>query len=1153
MAQFPPNIDVASLDGTNGFRNPAALGRALGDVNGDGFDDIVFVHDGATYVLFGKASGFPASNDLGTVDGTNGFKIDGLPSPAGIRTDAAGDVNGDGLADIVVGSDSGSTYVVFGRASGFDPTLNLASLDGSNGFRMNGGAHRSVGSAGDVNGDGFDDVNVGTPYGSPAAWVVFGKAAGFPAVVDLGELDGSNGFKFTSSDGAGGTTTSAGDINGDGFDDAFFNAWAGSGYVVFGKASGFPAHIDASTLDGTNGFRLTDVSTWLAPAGDVNGDGLADMIVLGASREGYVLFGKAAGFPAVSSAQSVDGTNGFRIANSGNTPWVDGAGDVNGDGFDDVIVGSYSGCWVVFGKASGFTSDIDVTTLDGTNGFSITRPGLLAARAGDVNDDGFDDVVVGDSGAVVFGRAPDTAVNLVGTVASQHLSGGNFDDILSGLGGDDILRGNGGADVLDGGLGNDTAVYSNSPGGVTVNLTTNVNSGGDAQGDTLFGIENIVGSALVDSLTGDVADNTFEGRAGADTIDGAGGNDTASYIHSTAAVTVNLATNVNVGGDAEGDSLTSIENVIGSSLNDSLTGDGSANVLDGRAGADVMAGGDGDDTYFVNDPNDQVTEAANEGTDNVRSVVSYILNPNVENLLLLGNDAINGTGNSLDNTITGNAGDNELDGGAGADTLNGGGGNDTAVYANSANGVTVNLATNVNTGGDAQGDTLNAIANLVGSALADSLTGDGNPNRLDGGDGGDTLDGGGGADVMTGGLGDDHYVVDNAGDQVIESANAGIDEVHSSIDHVLAPNVEDLTLTGGAIHGTGNVLSNTITGTAGDNFIDGALGADTMIGQAGGDTYFVDGPSDQIIELAGEGTDAVEASWSYVLPSEVENLYLTGSALNGVGNASPNFMVGNAGDNGLDGGGGADLMLGGVGNDNYLVDQIGDRVVENLGEGNDTITTTVSYVLSANVENLTQAGGASINAIGNGLDNIMTGNGGNNGLDGGGGADTMAGGAGNDYYFVDDAADRVIENSGEGTDAVIASVNHTLEANVEILALTGSGNLHGVGNGLANDITGNDGANLLDGGGAADMLTGGAGNDVFVFAPGEADGDTVTDFAGNGAAAGDALVFSGYGAGATFTNIDATHWQVNYNAGANHDVITFSNAAAIDPTDFLFV
>jgi Ca2+-binding RTX toxin-like protein len=163
----------------------------------------------------------------------------------------------------------------------------------------------------------------------------------------------------------------------------------------------------------------------------------------------------------------------------------------------------------------------------------------------------------------------------------------------------------------------------------------------------------------------------------------------------------------------------------------------------------------------------------------------------------------------------------------------------------------------------------------------------------------------------------------------------------------------------------------------------------------------------------------------------------------------------------------------------------------------------------------------------------------------------MSGGAGNDVYFVDDAGDAVFESTGAGTDAVFATVSYTLTANVETLVLQGTGNLSGTGNALANGLYGNSGDNTLDGGAGADVLTGNAGNDTFVFHRGEGNGDMIVDFAGNGAAQGDSLQFIGYGAGATFTNIDSTRWQINYNGGSSHDVITFMNGAAIDVNDFV--
>jgi type VI protein secretion system component Hcp len=465
------------------------------------------------------------------------------------------------------------------------------------------------------------------------------------------------------------------------------------------------------------------------------------------------------------------------------------------------------------------------------------------------------------------------------------------------------------------------------------------------------------------------------------------------------------------------------------------------------------------------------------------------------------------------------------------------------------------------------GETVNGTAGndiLPGLGGPDTILGFAGNDALDGGAGDDSLDGGTGNDVMRGGLGDDSYVVDSSLDIVIEKAGEGTDTVNASIHFALTADVENLVLQGDAttpLQGYGNALANHLTGSAGANLLNGLGGADTMAGGLGNDVYFADDALDFVVENSGEGNDAVFSTVDYTLAANVETLVLQGVAgLKGTGNNLDNAIYGNSGNNTLDGGTGADALFGGAGDDTYFVD-VGDWVAENPGEGRDTIFASIHYALPTNVENLVLQGDATtpLQGYGNELVNVLTGSDGGNLLNGRGGADVMAGGLGNDVYFVDDSGDQVIENPGEGTDAIFSMVSRVLDANVETLALQGTGNLSGDGNTLANKLYGNagdnalngqDGADMLNGGFGHDSLTGGAGSDTFVFVAGQADGDVVVDFAGL-SADGDTLKFVGYGAGASFTQNDATHWQVD--GGGLHEVIRFQNGASIDPSDVVFV
>ncbi len=554
----------------------------------------------------------------------------------------------------------------------------------------------------------------------------------------------------------------------------------------------------------------------------------------------------------------------------------------------------------------------------------------------------------------------------------------------------------------------------------------------------------------------------------------------------------------------------------GNALANTITTGAGDDHLDGGTGVDRMVGGLGNDTYVVDNIGDVVVEDLNAGTDTVVSAISYTLGANVENLTLTGIAPNSATGNAADNVLTGNDGNNRLDGLAGADTMAGGLGNDTYVVDNAGDVVTEGVNAGTDTVLSAVSFTLGAnVENLTLTGLGDlTATGNDANNVLTGNAGNNLLDGRAGADKMVGGQGNDTYMVDNAGDVVVETLNAGIDTVVSTVSYTLSGDVENLTLTGlGNLSGTGNGLANLLTGNDGDNRLDGRAGADTMTGGLGNDTYVVDNAGDVVIENAGAGTDEVVSSISYILGANLEKLTLTGvSNLSGTGNAADNVLTGNVGINLLDGGAGADTMAGGAGNDTYVVDNAGDVVIENAGAGTDTVRTSLlSYTLGANVENLTYTGTGDFTGTGTATANVLTGGAGADILDGvrntNGGFDTLVGGAGNDTYLVHNATDVVTEAVGGGTDTVKADVSFKLAANVENLTLVGTADINATGNTGNNVITGNTGAN---------SMTGGTGGDIFVF--GQHFGkDTVTDFTAGAAANHDTIDLSALTLGLTGT------------------------------------
>lgn len=566
------------------------------------------------------------------------------------------------------------------------------------------------------------------------------------------------------------------------------------------------------------------------------------------------------------------------------------------------------------------------------------------------------------------------------------------------------------------------------------------------------------------------------------------------------------------------------------------TGTGALRVIDltarnevfaGTVGADNFNGLDGNDTYYINHAGDSIVETLANGNDLALLSVSFTLPANVERgtvtvtsgLSVTGNALANVlTGNSGDDTLNGGGGDDELDGGAGADTMTGGTGDDTYHLDRSGDAIVELAGEGIDTIVASFDYSLVAagVENLRAASgiAAINLTGNGNANRIEGNEGANVLRGGGGDDllygmggndILEGGDGNDTYHVD-AGDVVTEAAGEGTDTIVAAINYTLGANgnVENLSAAAGnaTINLTGNDEANRIEGNEGANILRGGGDDDVLYGMDGEDTLRGDAGNDQ--------------------------------------------------------------LHGGRGNDSYVVDDAGDQVFEAASEGNDLLVVAASYVLAAGqaIERVAISEGEAVtwpwgpalplnftgneiaqNIAGNEAANVIDGGGGNDYIDGRSGDDTLLGGAGSDILIGDfgadtlrggmdddtyrvDAQDTVIELAGEGSDTVEAGFSYTLGANVEVLTLTGTGNIDGTGNGAANTVNGNAGANRLEGGGGYDLLFGGAGDDTLV---GGADNDILSG--------GDGLDTASYADAAGGVTVSLTTSQPQNTGAAGTDML----------------
>ena len=901
--------------------------------------------------------------NLNNLNGNNGFVIQGTAKDdrLGTKVDLTGDINGDGVDDLVISSSSGGninnnpysyyysdrrgkTYVVFGKSNGFDSTVNLNNLNGNNGFKVAGVKQDdSLGSAiavGDINGDGIDDLAVGAPYaggqitnygyeystGEGRTYIIFGKQSSFAANVDVKSLNGNNGFALggiDAQDNLGTAIASAGDINGDGIDDLAISA-AGAGkivtnnngysysdrrgetYVVFGK-NNFNSQINLALLNGRNGFKIEGKNASdrlaydLSNAGDINGDGIDDL-VLGTPLAGellnspysyddsdrrgeaYVIFGNNNGFNSNFNLNNLNGNNGFTIAGVGIEDGlgsaVSNAGDINGDGIDDLFLGApyasqtgeytfEGGGYVIFGKNTAFDRDFDLTTLDGTNGFSIAGLNLddnlgNAVSVGDINGDGIDDLSIGAN------KAGKTINDNGHSYSNRH--------------------------------GETYILYGRSSG---FNAQVNLNSLSSVEGAKITGInrDDALGSAL--SSGGDINNDGID-----DLVISAPGVDLRNYTEEGEVYVVFAPKTSN-----------DLNLILGTPRND---------ILHGTNYSEEISGLEGDDTLKAKSDND--TLSGNAGNDSLEGGFGNdLLNGNSDNDTLngdRGNDTLNG--NSGNDLLIDNAGNNLLVGGGGKDTINGGNGKDT-INGGSGNDILRGGINDDSLKGEANNDT------IIGSAGNDTLNGGLDTDILYGGEGIDSLVGDKGNDRLVGGSDRDFLQGDNGNDTLIGSQDNDTLQGNSGKDVLNGGSGNDLLFGGEEADKLfGKDGNDTLTGNESSDRLVGSLGNDLLNGNDGNDTIYGNKNNDTI--YGGNGNDSLEAgSGNDLLMGDNHSDLLNGrdgedTLFGGDGN---DFLDGGNGNDTLYGNNNADLIYGNNGNDVFIGGFGNDTLYG--GNGNDSL------------------------------------------------------------------------------------------------------------------------------------------------------------------------------------------------------------------------
>ena len=795
--------------------------------------------------------------------------------------------------------------------------------------------------------------------------------------------------------------------------------------------------------------------------------------------------------------QRFAGENDFRIAG--------GAAVILGWGIERFSIAGGSGNDTFHGGAQ---AD-DLSGRDGND--------LLVGLAGqDTLDggEGNDTLEGGDDGDDLRGGAGDDC--LVGGAGNDTSDGGAGNDTLVGGEASDFLKGGEGDDLLviqgfqpntntffDGGVGSDLARIAMDNDATAVTRTTGItNLGGqfsDGSGGTILltSVErlDLTGSRLNDTFSGGAGDDTIRGGIGSDILDGGDGND----LLDAGLATGRLATEFYSQSDSLNGGLgdDTLKAIVGDNHNPFFSPAFSFLNLNGGEGNDLLdlefRGGQ---IFLVTSPDgislrNQLDEAVvfdgPRGGANTASGTALLGFTNVETF-----------------KISGTAFSDLLSGAAGKDTLLGGGGNDTLVGGDGNDQLFGQDGSDTLFGGEGD-DTLHSAGPSTGTLFINIAA----SNRLDGGDGNDLLvvskelGGGSLSDVVVGGAGNDtmEMVVGRAftSGLILGATTPPPDDYEVSYD-------------GGAGNDLARLVMQDSSNTIEALVLNGPLGTAQLFGLQ--PVTNVNVFSEIVRFTSVETYDVTGGSRNDSLTGASGNDILSGLGGNDLltGNGGNDSLHGGAGDDNLNGGSGNDSLVGGPGNDIYFVDATGDSTLELAGEGSDTVFSSISHTLAAQVENLVLTGAAAISGTGNTGNNRITGNNANNQLFGGSGADTldgglgndsMTGGTGDDVYVVQSANDVVIESLKAGTDTVRSTISYALGDHQENLALEGSASISGTGNTLSNVITGNNSGNVIGGKGGNDRLLGQGGNDTldgatnFLSTAGRGEIDTLTGGTGN--------------------------------------------------------